>query len=308
MAALDARTPLGTNDMEKALAAAAASFGADSKNPRAVIYIGDGSSRANLLSPEKIRQLTTSLADRHIPVVSYGVGPRVDRQILGILAQQTGGLVLDEPQGGSAADTGRQLAAATAATVAWPTAAVKWPAEVGEVIPKTVPPLRSDRDTVLIGTLKGKEPLRIDATVDAPGGAKTLSWTAAVGKSMDDNNYLPALVEQARSDGGLSMPLVGSASLALARQQIQAGGRTMNQLAQQAIASKNLDGAERLADAALQRDPGDPEALAVKGAVAKARQAGGMKVAAITPPPPLPSEPAADGQNVVGRRRPPPMV
>ena len=274
MAALDERTPLGSNDMEKALTAAAASFGADSKNPRAVIYIGDGSSRANLLSPEKIRQLTASLADRHIPVVSYGVGPRVDRQILGILAQQTGGLVLDEPQGGSAADTGRQLAAATAATVAWPTAAVKWPAEVGEVIPKTVPPLRSDRDTVLIGTLKGKEPLRIDASVDAPGGAKTLSWTAAVGKSMDDNNYLPALVEQARSDGGLSMPLVGSASLALVRQQIQAGGRTMNQLAQQAIASKNLDGAERLADAALQRDPGDPEALAVKGAVARARQGG----------------------------------
>ena len=196
MAALDARTPLGTNDMEKALSAAAASFGADSKNPRDVIYVGDGSSRANVLSPEKIQQLTTSLADRHIPVVSYGVGPRVDRQILGILAQQTGGLVLDEPQAGSAADTGRQLAAATAATVAWPTAAVKWPAEVGEVISKTVPPLRSDRDTVLIGTLKGKEPLRIDATVDAPGGAKTLSWTAAVGKSMDDNNYLPALVEQ----------------------------------------------------------------------------------------------------------------
>ena len=71
------------------------------------------------------------------------------------------------------------------------------------------------------------------------------------------------------------MPLVGSASLAVARQQIQAGGRTMNQLAQQAMASKNLDGAERLADAALQRDPGDPEALAVKGAVAKGgRRAG----------------------------------
>ena len=179
--------------------------------------------------------MTASLAERHIPVVSYGVGPRVDRQILGILAEHTGGMVLDEPQGG-AADAGRQLAAAAAATVVWPTAAVKWPAEVGEVIPKTLPPLRSDRDTVLIGTLKGKEPLRIEAGVDAPGGVKTLSWTAVPGKSVDDNNYLPALVEPARTDGGLTMPLVGSASLTEARQQIQAGGRTMNQLARQAVA------------------------------------------------------------------------
>ena len=50
MAALNARMPLGSNDMEKALTAAAASFGAESKNPRAVVYIGDGSSRANLLA------------------------------------------------------------------------------------------------------------------------------------------------------------------------------------------------------------------------------------------------------------------
>ena len=117
MAALNQRTPLGSNDMEKALSAAAASFGGSTKNPRAVVYIGDGSSRANLLSPERFRPLATSLADRHIPVVSYGVGPRVDRQILGLLAQQTGGVVLDEPQGGSAADAGRRLAAAPAATV-----------------------------------------------------------------------------------------------------------------------------------------------------------------------------------------------
>ena len=51
----------------------------------------------------------------------------------------------------------------------------------------------------------------------------------------------------------------------------------------------------------MRRDPGDPEALAVKGAVAKARQGGGVKRGAIAAPP-LPSEPAAaaDGLNLVG--------
>ena len=146
--------------MEKALSAAAASFGGNAKNPRAMVYIGDGSSRANLLSIEKFQPLATALADQHVSVLSYGVGPRVDRQILDLLAQETGGALIDgaEPLG---RDVGRRLAAAaTEAAVFWPTAAVKWPAGMGEVFPKALPPLRSDRDTVLIGTLKGKEPLR----------------------------------------------------------------------------------------------------------------------------------------------------
>ena len=274
MAALDQRTPLGSNDMEKALLAAAASFGADAKNPRALVYIGDGSSRANMLSIEKFQQLAGALADEHVPVLSYGVGPRVDRQILDLLAQKTGGVLIDGAENLSAADAGRRLAAATEAAVFWPTAAVKWPAGMGEVFPKTLPPLRSDRDTVLIGTLKGKEPFEIDAAVDAPGGVAKLSWTATPGKSMEDSNYLPALVAQARLDSGLSLPLVNSASLAELRDQIQSGGRTMGQLARQALASGNLDNADRLVDEALRRDPSDPEATTTKKAVAKARQGG----------------------------------
>ena len=167
LAALNLRAPLGSNDMDKALSAAAASFTGEAKNPRAVVYIGDGSSRANPLSPERFQQLAGSLAAGHIPVLSYGVGPRVDRELLGLLARQTGGVLLD----GAGNDAGTRLATATTAAVYWPTAAVKWPAGMGEVLPKAMPPLRSDRDTVLIGTLKGKEPMRIEVTVDGPGGA-----------------------------------------------------------------------------------------------------------------------------------------
>ncbi len=302
MAALEQRTPLGTNNLEKALTAAAASFGPDAKNPRALVYIGDGSSRANLLSLEKFRQLASTLADEHVPVLSYGVGPRVDRQILGVLAAQTGGVFVEEPQDGSAVGAGRQLAAAVHAAVFWPAGAVKWPAQIGEVFPKTLPPLRSDRDTVVIGTLKGKDPLRIEAAVDGTGGAQKLSWQVAPGKSMEDNNYLPALVDQARPNEGWAIPLVSSASLAEARQQIEAGGRTMTQLAQQALVSGNLDGAERLVDEALRRDPGDPQAQIIKRAVAKARQNGGAVKTAVPAPTPLPVEPAApaDGLNLVG--------
>ncbi|MGO8690547.1 MAG: hypothetical protein ACLQLG_13070 [Thermoguttaceae bacterium] len=286
LAALNQRTPLGSNDMEKALSAAAGSFGG-STSPRVLVYIGDGSSRANLLKIEKFQPLATALADQHVSVLSYGVGSRVDRQMLDLLARQTGGGVLE----GAGSDVGNRLAAAAVAAVYWPTAAVKWPAGMGEVFPKALPPLRSDRDTVLIGTLKGKEPLRIEATVDGPGGAKTLTWNATPGKSMDDNGYLPSLVAEARADGAASLPLVDSASLAQLRQEVQSGGRTLAQLARQALAAGNLDSADRLVDAVLRCDPNDPEAMVIKKAVAKARQGGAPAGALLGVPPAI--EPAA---------------
>ena len=295
LAALNQRTPLGSNDMEKALSTAAASFGG-STNPRALVYIGDGSSRANLLKIEKFQPLAAALADQHVSVLSYGVGSRVDRQMLDLLARQTGGVLLE----GAGSEVGSRLAAAAAAAVYWPTAAVKWPAGMGEVFPKALPPLRSDRDTVLIGTLKGKEPLRIEATVDGPGGVKTLTWNATPGKSMDDNGYLPSLVAEARADGGASLPLVDSASLVQLRQEIRSGGRNMTALAARALALGNLDSAERLADEALRFDPNDRKAMGIKEAVAKAREGGAPAgTPLLLPSPPEPAA-AADGLNLVG--------
>ena len=171
---------------------------------------------------------------------------------------------------------------------------------MGEVFPKALPPLRSDRDTVLIGTLKGKEPLRIEATVDGPGGAKTLAWNATPGKSMDDNGYLPSLVAEARADGGVSLPLVDSASLAQLRQQIRSGGRNMTRWPP-GVGPGNLDSAERLVDEALRFDPSDRKATAIKEAVAKARQGGGARSARLSLlPPPVEPAAAADGLNLVG--------
>ena len=68
---LDARVPLGATDMEKAIGAVVGSFGGESKNPRAAVYIGDGRSAANLLGTETFEKLATQLADARIAVSSY---------------------------------------------------------------------------------------------------------------------------------------------------------------------------------------------------------------------------------------------
>ena len=71
---------------------------------------------------------------------------RLDRQLLGALAVQTGGTVIVESET-PGQEAGRSLATAADATVLWPTSAT-WPAEVTAVFPKRLPPLRGDRDTI----------------------------------------------------------------------------------------------------------------------------------------------------------------
>ncbi len=67
------RVPLGATDMEKALRAAVACFQDGSANPRAMVYIGNGTSKANLLSPQKFEELARLMADKKIAVSSFPV-------------------------------------------------------------------------------------------------------------------------------------------------------------------------------------------------------------------------------------------
>ena len=144
-----------------------------------------------------------------------------------------------------------------------------------EVFPKRLPPLRSDRETIVVGTFKGKGPFNVQVGVDSAAGPQKLAFSATPSASDDNNNYLTALVEQARVDGGATLPLVGTASLAEARRAIGAAVNDLDRLAQQALASGNIDSAEQIVSEALRRDPNDPNALAIKGALARKRQGGG---------------------------------
>ena len=80
---LDARVPLGATDMERAVLAVAGSFAGESKNQRAVVYIGDGRSAANILGTETFEKLAAQLADARIAVNSYLIGARVYFPLLG---------------------------------------------------------------------------------------------------------------------------------------------------------------------------------------------------------------------------------
>ena len=97
--ALDRRTPLGSCDLEKALDAAVKSYAGDSKSARAIVYIGDGSSRANLLSTDQLDRVVNDLVTQRAPVIAFGVGPQIQEQLLGVLASRSGGVVVPEGAG-----------------------------------------------------------------------------------------------------------------------------------------------------------------------------------------------------------------
>jgi hypothetical protein len=135
-----------------------------------------------------------------------------------------------------AAAYGASLAQAVHGSVLWPTAAgnVKWPDGL-DVYPKAFPPLRSDRDTVVVGTSKSTAAGQVDIDVDGASGAQKRTFGIPQLKSDANNGYLVTLVDQAKVDGGRTLPLVDSASLATAKQEIEAGGRGLNDLAFKAL-------------------------------------------------------------------------
>jgi len=196
LAKLDARVPLGATDMQKAIEAVVARYAGSGGNARAAVYIGDGMSTANLLGTESFDQLTGSLVHNRIAVSSYAVGPRLDVQLLGALAANTGGQLVNGTQV-AAAEAGSELAAAAQGTVLWPQSAT-WPPGFSEVFPRRTPPLRIDRDSIVIGTYEGEGPFEVQVTVDTPEGPRPLKWSVPPTAPQETNAYIARLVETAR--------------------------------------------------------------------------------------------------------------
>ncbi len=219
--ALRERPPLGATDMPLVLTAAADAFEKTSPSARAIIYIGDGMSTAQFLSLEDYRALVKTLVEQREAVSSYAVGVRTDTQLLASLANQTGGMLAIDGESVEPKQAGVFLASAARGTVFWP-AKTAWPKQFAEVYPQPVPPLRSDRDTVVVGmgTLQGDQ--KISLAVEVGGKPRQLEWAVSPAAANADFAFLTLLVESARLDGGVA---AGDAGHAGPERSAQAAGR-----------------------------------------------------------------------------------
>lgn len=266
LAKLKARTPLGATDLPAALGAVLTSFSKRPPAPRAAIYVGDGMSTANLLPVDVLKAASQKLNAARVPLSSFAIGPRLDTLLLGALANHTGGVVAVDYVDVDAKKYALFLSNAIRADVFWPINP-KLPGNVVEFFPEEIPPLRTDRATILIGRGKFAQATRIEWEVVGWGKSQKLGWTVEPKPSDDVNTYLVELIHGARKHKGWGLPLAGVQGLIEARLSLDADLRKLLVLGRQALAMSRLDQAEQLGRRALEIDAHSPEASQLIAAV-----------------------------------------
>jgi tetratricopeptide (TPR) repeat protein len=318
LAALANEAPLGTTDMERVLTTAAERFDTTNQDGRVILYIGDGMSSANLLGSNAFRKLVEDFAGKQISVSSYAIGPERDARLLAALANFTGGnLYVDQPMIWAndeegitkeranaenlrrGATVGETLAQWTRANVVWPTQA-HWPSQFEKVYPKNLVPIRSDRETVAIGTLKQPlaESVSLGANAISNSEQVELEWSLVPEAADEAYSYLPKLIEIAEADDGATLATVGSEGLAETGRLLINQVDEMTEVARRALASGDVETASVVTSAVLKRDPKNIQARTVQHVVEKSHESGDTgslelvrTAQAEIPPPPSADEP-----------------
>ncbi|MBA4107711.1 MAG: hypothetical protein C0485_18415, partial [Pirellula sp.] len=295
------QAPLGSTDIEAGLTAAISKFDSAKSANRAILYIGDGASMANLLDAPTMGPLVEKLRAARAPLSSYAIGPQVDAELLAVLANQSGGnlyvaepIVWQDEAAGvddarareenvrNAQSVGKNLATWSRAAVAWPTKA-QIPSELGQAYPTAFPPLRADRDTVIVGRTPAviSKPVEVQVTAAGNDGKPVdFAWTVQPEPASNDNAFLAAIVDGASRDGGLTLPTLGSAGLSEIARLMGAQADQLTVLAQQAVATGDREGALQIVEAVLRRDPGNVQARTVQTAIENA-PAGNVAAASV---------------------------
>ena len=196
LAKLQRRAPLGSTDMVVALQAAWRCFEEPVENPRAVVYVGDGLSRANLFGDPEIQELVEQLVAAARVGVQFCDRCRTQRRLswrcwpIRRVAWSTSTRttsrrprrpVRDWPVPFSCRCSGRSRSSSRRGS--------------SSIIRSRFPPLRTDRDTILIGKLEsprsaaavddGRGRRQVDGSGVGPGGGaiqRRLCVPAAVGR------------------------------------------------------------------------------------------------------------------------------
>ncbi len=262
--------PLGATDLAPAFETALKSFARD--RGRSIIYIGDGMSTAKLVKVPDLRDLFARLREARVPVTIFAIGPRTDLQLLGSVAEHTGGAMfidalIDDAQM-PAGEVGRKLAAAADAPVFFPERISVAP-ELDRLLPEVTPPIRADRTTILLG--KGRVGDTLKVAVNGEG--RKLEWTVKPAAPQPGNTFLVGLWGLAEQTQGVAVAVAGQELLNVARQEFEDNLAQLVAQGRAAVDARNLKLAEQIADMIRQFDPANVEARTILNAVEKARAA-----------------------------------
>ncbi|MGL4942495.1 MAG: VWA domain-containing protein [Thermoguttaceae bacterium] len=232
LTALQRRVPLGATNLTAGVAAAGSVFTTEKPAQRTVVYIGDGRNMATTLQRENFQKAVQTLTDSKAPFTVCALGPQVQYDVLGSLVNSTGGVLIDfatiasdaeekardqlaatkqAQQNQAVTQVADALASSTTATVVWfDPAAQPFPTS-WEVFPKSLPPVRSDRETFVVArTSKPLETVDVALQGKTPSVTVKMEWDVAPGTDAYSNRpYLRQLFNIAASTDGEFFPIVG---------------------------------------------------------------------------------------------------
>ena len=269
---LSKRVPLGSTDMSLMVSHATQQFNGGFTRNRNVVYVGDGVSRSPFLDSFRFKSAVKNLVDSRISVSSFAIGPQRDVETLAALANHTGGnIFLDNDDPSSMTDGASLLATTVHGMVFWP-AQSNVSNNVEEFFPAAVPPLRADRDSIIVGTFAKAGEVTVNVAGEINGKKSQMNWPVKPEVSSPDFAFLPKLIDKARKSSGLNLPTVGSAGLREMARVIETDSKQLMKLGSQALATGNFTAADTLAKAALKTDPMNGDAEALMEAARRAQQ------------------------------------
>ncbi len=263
------RVALGSTNMKSMLSKASTSFTSMKDRNRSVIYIGDGLSRAGILHSKAFTSAVKKLVKKQITVSSFAVGPDSNVELLSALANHTGGNIIESSSAASAEErlSATQIAAAKLSatvhgTVFWPKTAAL-PESIAEVYPRICPPLRSDRDSVVFGTLVDRQAIEISMGGVINGINKEIALSVEPNDSNSAYSFLPELLNDSRKNGGLELPTVGTEGLKGYVRSLRKSSSKLASLGAREMEMGDVESAKKFVKAALRRNPQDKGALSL---------------------------------------------
>jgi hypothetical protein len=210
---LKKRTPLGATSLAEALRNV---HSTEESQPMSVLYIGDGMSAANQLSLSEVDALCDSLIERSIVFHGLLLGPKVDNQLTGILANLTGGTLKNAGEAENASLAQEMMTRAAIAPqfvsnvrISVPNATLASPERLA---------VRPDRETVVFG--KGAVPNQVTLTAQA-GNGDSLSWTTSAESARTAGGELRVFFDRANQSSGVHSAIVGVERLEESSQQFE---------------------------------------------------------------------------------------
>ncbi|MBX9583087.1 MAG: VWA domain-containing protein, partial [Gemmataceae bacterium] len=231
-----------------------------------VLLLGDGESTFDPVSEADRVALGAQMDRDDVYFFAVPLGVKVNPHNLHGLAALTGGAVVrlqeDLTQPAKRAEFAARLKAALDVPV-FKADTYKFADEVAEVFPTKLPPLRSDKPTLVLGRLaKPAAKVTLTASGKSSGRAATLALAQDLPAPQADHFFLNLMVDQWRAAPHTDAPAVLQAdrALALASTQVRLYREEFLTQATWAVTMDKLDEAAGLYAAAAKIDPDDAEA------------------------------------------------